>query len=110
MACYQPKYSARTRKIVGAGYSSLASLQIIPFESIKLDKSLIDFIGKNSGENLLKHTIAYARECGMNVVAEGVETMEQYMFLKVAGCNEIQGYYFSKPISREEFLQSLEQQ
>lgn len=91
----------------GSGYSSLVSLQTIPFESIKLDKSLVDFIGKQSGENLLKHTISFAKESGMSVVAEGVETMEQYMFLKVAGCDAIQGYYFSKPVSADSFLDAL---
>lgn len=91
----------------GAGYSSLASLQTIPFESLKLDKSLVDFIGSRNGENLLKHTISFAKESGMSVVAEGVETMEQYVFLKVAGCDAIQGYYFSKPIPKDEFLRAL---
>ena len=91
----------------GAGYSSLASLQVIPFESIKLDKSLVDFIGKRSGESLLRHTIEFARESGISTVAEGVETLEQYMFLKYAGCDSIQGYYFSKPLPREEFLKKL---
>lgn len=91
----------------GSGYSSLASLQAIPFESIKLDKSLIDFIGTQNGENLLKHTIAFAKESKMSIIAEGVETMEQYYFLKVAGCDAIQGYYFSKPVTKEEFLRML---
>lgn len=88
----------------GAGYSSLASLQTIPFEGIKIDKSLVDFIGKQSGESLLKHTIAFAKESGMYIVAEGVEDFEQFMFLKVAGCDVIQGYYFSKPVSVDTFL------
>lgn len=91
----------------GSGYSSLVSLQTIPFESIKLDKSLVDFIGKKDGENLLKHTIAFAKENGMSVVAEGVETLEQYQFLKEAGCDAIQGYYFSRPVSQADFLQIL---
>lgn len=93
----------------GSGYSSLASLQIIPFESIKLDKTLVDFIGKQSGENLLRHTISFARESGMSTVAEGVETLEQYLFLKAVGCNSIQGYYFSKPLTPEAFLEALAQ-
>lgn len=92
----------------GSGYSSLASLQAIPFESIKLDKSLVDFIGTKNGESLLRHTIAFAKESNMYVVAEGVETAEQYDFLKTVGCDSIQGFYFSKPISREEFLQLTE--
>lgn len=91
----------------GAGYSSLASLHAIPFESIKLDKSLVDFIGTTNGENLLKHTIAFAKESRMSVIAEGVEQVEQYYFLKIAGCDAIQGYYFSKPVSKDVFLEML---
>ncbi len=87
----------------GAGYSSLASLQMLPFECIKIDKSLVDFIGMQSGESLLKHTIAFAKETGLHVIAEGVEKLEQFMFLKYAGCDAIQGYYFSKPLDEEAF-------
>lgn len=94
----------------GAGYSSLASLQVIPFTDIKLDKSLVDFIGKQSGESLLKHTIAFAKESGMSVIAEGVETLEQFMFLKVAGCDTIQGYYFSKPVEKDVLISMLQAQ
>ena len=91
----------------GSGYSSLASLQIIPFESIKLDKSLIDFIGRESADGLLKHTVAFAKECGKQVVAEGVETHEQYLFLKVIGCDAVQGYCFSRPVPKERFVAML---
>ena len=91
----------------GSGYSSLASLQTIPFDSIKLDKTLIDLIGGESNDNLLKHTIAFARESGKTVVAEGVEHYEQYLFLKVVGCDLVQGYYFSKPVEEEIFCDML---
>lgn len=91
----------------GSGYSSLASLQMLPFECIKIDKSLVDFVGKQSGESLLKHTIAFAKETGLCVIAEGVERMEQYMFLKIAGCDAIQGYYFSKPVDVQTFVKML---
>lgn len=92
----------------GAGYSSLASLQVIPFESIKIDKSLIDFIGNEDSDILLKHVISFAHETGKSVIAEGVESYEQYYFLKVIGCDYIQGYYFSKPLSEEDFLWLLQ--
>ncbi|MGN0740502.1 MAG: EAL domain-containing protein [Treponema sp.] len=87
----------------GSGYSSLASLQILRFDVIKLDKSLIDFIGTPGGESLIKHTVAFAKESGMNVVAEGVETKEQLDFLQRIGCDSIQGFYFSPPVTRAEF-------
>ena len=91
----------------GSGYSSLSSLQTISFDCIKLDKSLIDFIGTDSGDGLLKHTISFAKESGKTVTAEGVENLEQLVFLKVAGCDAVQGYYFSKPVDEETFLQML---
>ena len=94
----------------GSGYSSLASMLTVPFEAIKLDKSLIDFIGTPSGESLVKHTIAFAKEAGKITVAEGVETLEQFMFLKFAGCDAIQGYYFSRPVPKETFLEMLHRQ
>lgn len=91
----------------GSGYSSLASVQVIPFESIKIDKLLIDFIGKKSGESLLKHTIEFARENGISVIAEGVETDEQLMFLRIVGCDSVQGFLFSKPVEKIQFMNML---
>ena len=87
----------------GAGYSSLASLQILRFDVIKLDKSLIDFIGTASGESLIKHTVAFAKESGMKVVAEGVETKQQLEFLRDINCDYIQGFYFAPPMPQQEF-------
>lgn len=94
----------------GAGYSSLASLQILRFDMIKLDKSLIDFIGTPGGESLIKHTIAFAKESGMSVTAEGVETKAQLEFLQKIGCDYIQGYFFSPPVSKDDFEKLLEEQ
>lgn len=88
----------------GTGSSSLASLNILPFSAIKLDKSLIDFIGKEDGNELLRHTIELAHFKKMKVVAEGVETKEQLDFLKSLDCDVIQGYYFSKPLCNEDWL------
>ena len=85
----------------GTGYSSLHSLYDLPFSTIKLDKSIVDIIGDEKGEILLRHTITFAKETGLTVVAEGVETMEQYLFLRALGCDAIQGYYFSRPVSGE---------
>ena len=94
----------------GTGYSSLASLQILRFDMIKLDKSLIDFIGTPGGESLIKHTIAFAKESGMSVTAEGVETKAQLEFLQKIGCDYIQGYFFSPPVSKDDFEKLLEEQ
>ncbi len=87
----------------GAGFSSLASLQILKFDTIKLDKSLIDFIGTKNGDSLLRHTISYATESGMHVVAEGVENQSQFDFLKTTSCDSIQGFLLSKPLNKVEF-------
>lgn len=92
----------------GSGYSSLASLQMIPFACIKLDKALIDNIGIEDSEKLLKHTVAFAKECGKTVIAEGVESYEQLMFLKVIGCDIAQGFYYSKPVPQEDYLKAVE--
>ena len=87
----------------GTGYSSLSTLNVMHFDSLKLDKSLIDFIGDYSGDRLLEHTISLAKDLGMSVTAEGVETKEQVEFLNRHECDSIQGYYFSKPQCVKEF-------
>ena len=94
----------------GTGFSSLSSLQLLPFNAIKLDKSLIDFVGMESGESMLRHIISFARESGKSVIAEGVENGEQFVFLKAYGCDAIQGYYFSRPLDRAHFLAMLSSQ
>jgi len=91
----------------GSGYSSLASLSTLPIDVVKLDKSLIDNIGNNRGEELLRHIINLAHFMDMEVIAEGVETKEQYDFLKGVRCEAIQGYYFAKAISFEEYVELL---
>lgn len=87
----------------GNGYSSLATLNTMKFDILKLDKSLIDYIGDRNGEVLLRHTVELAKDFGLNVTAEGVETKEQLNFLQEVKCDDIQGYYFSKPLPKEEF-------
>ncbi len=87
----------------GAGYSSLAVLNTLHYDTLKLDKSLIDYIGNYSGDKLLEHTVALAKELGMHVTAEGVETGEQVKFLQQLSCDSIQGFYYSKPLPLEDF-------
>lgn len=88
----------------GSGLSSLESLNILPFDVVKLDKSLIDYIGTSGGNELLRHCIELAHFKNLKVVAEGVETKEQLDFLRSMNCDYIQGYYFSKPLSYEDSL------
>lgn len=90
----------------GAGYSSLGALCDLPIDVIKLDKKLIDKIEKN--DVIVSGIIAIARNLELKVVAEGVETNSQLAKLKENLCNMIQGYYFSKPITADEFERYLE--
>ena len=87
----------------GTGFSSLTSLNVLPFDVIKLDKSLIDYIGNESGDQIIQHVIALAHGLNMKVVAEGVEKKEQAAFLQNMNCDQIQGYYYSSPKSYEVF-------
>lgn len=93
----------------GSGRSSLNGLNMLNFEVVKLDKSLIDFIGQENGELILDHTIALGKELGVILVAEGVETNAQLEFLKSRGCQVIQGFYYSKPLPLDEFEQKLKE-
>lgn len=91
----------------GSGYSSLATLNMKCFDTLKIDKSLIDYIGDFSGERLLEHTIALAKELGLYVTAEGVEKENQVDFLKRINCDSIQGFYYSRPLPTAEFEKLL---
>lgn len=87
----------------GSGYSSLSALNELHFDTLKIDKSLVDYIGNPSGDKLLEHTVSLALELGMHVTAEGVEHEWQCSYLRHIGCESIQGYLFSKPIKTDEF-------
>ena len=87
----------------GSGRSSLSGLNLLHFDMVKLDKSLIDYIGDRRGELILKYTMVLSKELGLQLVAEGVETAQQLEFLQKNGCDFIQGYYFSRPLPVEEF-------
>ena len=91
----------------GAGYSSLATLNLMIFDTLKLDKSLVDFIGNDNGEKLLSYTIQLAKSLGMKITAECVELEEQVNFLQNLKCDEIQGYFFSKPLPLADFEKLL---
>ncbi|MDH5301554.1 MAG: EAL domain-containing protein [Gammaproteobacteria bacterium] len=88
----------------GTGYSSLSYLQKLPLNSLKIDRAFIKDIGKN-GENgdIASAILAMAHSLGLEVVAEGVETLDQLNFLRKQQCDIIQGYYYSKPIPAREF-------
>ncbi len=83
----------------GVGYSSLKSLSDFAIDDIKIDKSLIMHIFDNESAGIVVHkTIELAREMGLNVLAEGIESEEYFDYLRDKGCNLFQGYHFARPL------------
>lgn len=93
----------------GSGFSAFGMLQDYDFDILKIDMSFIRKIGENPKTKSIVHSIiGMAHEIGIKTVAEGVETEEQVSFLRQSGCDYIQGYYYSKPLPEEEFVEFLE--
>ncbi len=93
----------------GTGYSSLSYLKRCPVNTVKIDKSFVINIPNTEDEALCKAIIAMAEALGLKVIAEGVETLEQELFLTKNGCEFSQGYYLSKPLPKSEFIKFLKQ-
>jgi len=92
----------------GTGYSSLAYIKQFPIDSLKVDQSFIEDIpGDENDVAITKAIIALARNLKLKVVAEGVENAEQLGFLREHVCDQMQGYYCSKPLPKHEFLKFL---
>ncbi len=84
----------------GTGYSSLSYLKHFPLDRLKIDMSLVHDIVSNRGDAAISSTIiTLGHNLGLKVLAEGVETREQLVFLSAQGCDEIQGFFFSEPLS-----------
>ncbi|MGE5467376.1 MAG: EAL domain-containing protein [Ignavibacteria bacterium] len=93
----------------GTGYSSLAYLKQFPFNFVKIDKSFIADIVQNPEDAIIaKAIIALAHRLNLRVVAEGVETVAQLNYLRSNGCDEMQGYYFSRPVEADVFGEMLQ--
>lgn len=88
----------------GTGYNSLMNLGEIPFDFIKIDKYFIDKIFDKEMKIIIQQLITLIHSIGRKVIAEGVETKEQFLLLKELKCDKIQGYYFSKPLEKNSFL------
>lgn len=93
----------------GTGYSSLSTLQDMPADILKIDKSFVDRIGKNE-KNMIDYILTIAKELKLTTIAEGVETKEQRDYLLEKGGDIIQGYYYAKPMPEEEFEEYMEKE
>ena len=98
----------------GTGYSSLSYLWKFPFDKIKIDRSFMRALGSEDATvgDVLQAIMSLSRALRMRVTAEGVETRSQADFLKVIGCDEVQGFYFARPMPIDEvalaILRSIE--
>ena len=93
----------------GTGYSSLSYLRQFPIDTLKVDKSFVHEIDADTGDStIISAVIDMGGSLKHRVIAEGVETVEQVAFLQAHGCDEAQGYYFSRPIPGPKFAEMLE--
>jgi EAL domain-containing protein (putative c-di-GMP-specific phosphodiesterase class I) len=92
----------------GTGYSSFSYLKKLPIDDLKIDKSFIRDIEKDEESRAIVQSIIHlAKTLKLNTIAEGVETVEQVEFLRLHGCDCMQGYYFSKPVSSRDFMEMV---
>ena len=87
----------------GKGFSNLDHIRSLPIHTLKIDRSFVQEIRNRHNDNpIVSSTIILAKKLNLTIVAEGVETHDQLINLKVAGCDEVQGYFFSRPVPEQE--------
>jgi EAL domain-containing protein (putative c-di-GMP-specific phosphodiesterase class I) len=95
----------------GTGYSSLSYLKKFPVTTLKIDQSFISDVATNSADaGIVRAVVEMAHGMKLNVIAEGVETKEQFAHLRQSGCDEIQGFWFSRPLSVEAVERLLDEE
>ena len=92
----------------GTGYSSLMLLKSMPIDALKLDKSFIDDYEHPRGRNIIECVIDMTKKLDITIIAEGIETAEQYEYIKSQKCDIVQGYYFSYPLEYRKFCDTIE--
>ncbi|RXK00221.1 GGDEF-domain containing protein [Arcobacter sp. CECT 8986] len=92
----------------GTGYSSLNLLKRLPIDELKIDKSFVDdILDDEASKNMVQSIISIGKNFDMEILAEGIETIEQKQMLNSFGCDLFQGYYFSKPIKKEQLQEYI---
>ena len=94
----------------GSGYSTLSYIMHLPFNTIKLDKTLIDDACENiRSKTIVDYTINMLQKLQVSIIAEGAEVTAQVDMLERMGCNYIQGFYFSRPLKSNDFITLIKQ-
>ncbi|MFE8700986.1 putative bifunctional diguanylate cyclase/phosphodiesterase [Cytobacillus sp. FJAT-54145] len=94
----------------GTGHASLFALKVLPFHTLKLDKSFLQNLDETKATTLAESVVQMAKRLNLTMVAEGVEEEDQLIFLKTQGCHQAQGYYLGKPMNQTSFATFLKQQ
>jgi sensor c-di-GMP phosphodiesterase-like protein len=92
----------------GTGYSSLMLLKSMPIDALKLDKSFVDDYEHPKGRNIIECIIDMTKKLDITIIAEGIETADQYKYIKSQKCDIVQGYYFSYPLDYHKFCDTFE--